>query len=200
MHTELDHRFDHQHDLEPVHFREHAVLKAIIPVKDDQKSMFPEEILDETPYERENRRSHDDDAHFWTTEHEDTSLYRKLREHYEKEFHHEDGDHEHEVDHEHGFWTGISHDAPRHEMMEPMHHEHHEDQHHIYESPHHEMIEPMHHEQHHEQYPSYEDLVHQAHHEESHAQYAVDPVHFEPIHLTNEHLDRHQAEHFESLS
>ncbi len=29
MHRELDHAFDDQHDIEPVHFHEHAVLKAV---------------------------------------------------------------------------------------------------------------------------------------------------------------------------
>ena len=67
-HPELDHKYDDQHDIEPVHFHEHAVLPAVlhpdrhsyddgfkfglgvgVAVDDQQKSN--EEVMDITPFE-----------------------------------------------------------------------------------------------------------------------------------------------------
>ena len=78
LHPELDHKYDDKHDIEPVHFHEHAILKSVKPSGD-------EEIMDQTPFEHEEKHLGMDDAHFWATHHEgETSLYDRLKQHYEQ--------------------------------------------------------------------------------------------------------------------
>lgn len=44
---ELSHKYDHQHDVEPIHFHEHSILQSRTPEgsKRGDKTAFPEEIM-----------------------------------------------------------------------------------------------------------------------------------------------------------